>query len=367
MHEINVQYYAPRFKIKINGSEHEAEIAQTVLNLTIEQEINKTNSFSFEVQDDFLHTDGEGGALRGQFQWLGHDIFKYGNDVSIAMGYLNNLVTLLEGKIQKISAKFFEGGTPSFTVEGADSAYEFLTLPSETTVFTKKKHSEMVKEIAGKAKPSLRALVDDTTDIIPRQVKKGGQNYIDFLKDLAKANKGFEFQLSGRELIFQKAKKDQEAKFTLTWGKSLINFQPTLNTTQAITEVVVRAWDKSGKKKIEGRAKIGDEEKQEPGKTLASQVAKDIYGDVVKVVTDKPVRNEAEAKKEAKSILEKAGDGFVTGQGETLGIPDLCPGICISLDGLGEWFSGKYYVDKVTHKFDQNGYRSNFKARRNAI
>lgn len=367
MNEVDVGYYAPRFQITINGQVYEAEIAQTVLNVSVEQEVNKTNSFSFEVQDDFIHADGNGQSQDGKFQWLGTDIFKYGNEVSVAFGYLSNLKTLVEGKIQKIDAKFFEGNAPTFTVAGADKAYEFLTLPSETKVFNQKTHSQMVQEIATQTKPSLRALVDETNEVIPRKIKKGGETYLTFLMELVEANEGYEFALSGRDLIFQKKKKGQSPDIRLEWGKSLINFQPSLNTTQATTEVVVRAWDGAQKKMIEGRAKAGEEQAQEPGKKLASQIAQEIFGDVVTVVTDKPVRTEAEAKKEAKAILEKAGDSFITATGETVGLPDLLPGKCLDLQGLGAWFSGKYYVVKVTHKIDQNGYRSTFEAHRNAL
>jgi len=367
MHEIDLEYYAPRFQIVINGMLTQVAIAQSVLSVTVNQEVNKPNSFTFDVQDDLIHVGEDAQSLREQFQWLGHDLFKYGNDISIAMGYLNTLAPLMEGKIQKITAKFSDSSAPSFTIEGADRASESLTLPSDTKVFSQKTYSEMVREIAAGAKPNLRAIVDDTHEVIPRQVKKGGESYLKFLLGLAKANEGFEFALVGRDLLFRRAKKDQAAQIALAWGKNLMNFQTTLNTGQAITEVIVRAWDKAGKKMIEGRAGAGDEQIQEEGKRLASQVARDVYGDVVKVVTDKPVRNEAEAKKEAKAILDKAGDNLITARGETMGMPELQPGVCVELAGLGSWFSGKYYVNKVTHRFDQNGYRSNFEAKRNAI
>ena len=367
MKEVDVQYYAPRFQITINGQVYEAEIAQTVLSVSVQQEVNKTNSFSFEVQDDFIHVDDQGHGQDGKFQWLGTDIFKYGNEVTIALGYLNKLETLVEGRIQKIDAKFFEGNAPTFAVEGADSAYEFLTLPSETKVFNQKTHSQMVQEIAAEANPSLQATVDDTSEVFARKVKRGGKTYLEFLEELVAANEGYEFALSGRDLVFQKKKKSKVADIQLEWGKTLINFQPALNMAQATTEVVVRAWDGTNKTMIEGRARAGDEQTQEPGKKLSSQIAQEIYGDVVRVVTDKPVQTEAEAQQEARAILEEAGNSLITATGETVGIPQLLPGKCLELHGLGKWFSGKYYVEKVTHKIDQQGYRSTFEARRNAL
>ena len=352
----NIEFYAPRFKIEINSAELAAEVSHTIQNVEIVKELNKPNSFRFVVQDEF-----KGGA----FKWLGHDLFKYGNSVSIHMGYTNNMIKMLEGKIQKITADFIKGTAPTFTVDGADNPYTFLTTPSGPKVFRDKTDSAIVEEIAEMA--HLEAVVDATEEVAPRKTKKGGKSYLQFLEDLTAANKGYEFFLAERRLNFVKAKQDAKSLMTLTWGKELINFRPALNTTEPYTEVVVRAWDRSGKKLIEGRARAGEEQKQEEGKRLASQIAREIYGDVVKVFTNKPVRTVAEAQREAQKELDKASNNFITGSAETIGIPELQLRVCLSLDGLGDWFSGKYYIKKITHRIDQNGYRSLFEVRRNAL
>lgn len=352
----DISYYAPEFTIEINSQELYAEVSKTILSVSIEQELNKTNNFRFDVEDEFK---------AGNFRWLGHDLFKFGNEVVIHLGYVRNMYKLLEGKIQNISANFSSGIAPTFTVEGSDSAYDFLMEKSEPKVFREnKKHSDIAREIAQMA--NLEAVVDETEAVFPSKTKKGGKSYFEFLKDMAASN-AFEFYLSGRKLFFVEPQIDKEAILTLKWGEELINFRPTLNTAQAITEVVVRSWDRAGKKRIEARVKAGEETKQENGKELASQVARKIYGDVVKVITDRPVRSVSEARKVAKAELEKASDNFIKGSAETIGIPELKPAVCIKLEGLGDWFSGKYYIEKVTHRIDNGGYRTNFEARRNSV
>ena len=89
----DISYYAPEFIIEINSREIFAEISKTILSVNIDQELNKTNNFRFEVQDEFKG---------GRFQWLGHDLFKYGNNLSIQMGYVHNMHTMTEGKIHII-------------------------------------------------------------------------------------------------------------------------------------------------------------------------------------------------------------------------------------------------------------------------
>jgi phage protein D len=58
--------------------------------------------------------------------------------------------------------------------------------------------------------------------------------------------------------------------------------------------------------------------------------------------------------------LKQRAEQFLTGSGETLGVPDVVPGRNIELKGLGKKFSKTYYVQTATHRFDSNGYRTTF-------
>ena len=44
----------------------------------------------------------------------------------------------------------------------------------------------------------------------------------------------------------------------------------------------------------------------------------------------------------------------------------LLPGLPVAVDGLGDWLGGVYYVDRVSHRFDLNGYRQQIRLLRNA-
>jgi len=54
---------------------------------------------------------------------------------------------------------------------------------------------------------------------------------------------------------------------------------------------------------------------------------------------------------------------FVTARGTAEGLPTLRAGTRLSLNGLGPWFSNRYQVAEVWHRFDlQQGYRTDFVA-----
>jgi uncharacterized protein len=351
---LDISTYAPGFKVSINGSELEPAAAYSILNLKIEQELNKTNGFTFEVQDEFRE---------GRFHWLQTDLFHVANSVSISIGYPHKLMKMLDGKIKTVNGSFNTGCAPTFTVEGMDKAYDFLITPSETKVFREKHDSDTAREIARLA--DLEADVEATEAVVGVKTKAGGKSYLEFLQRLAKDN-NYEFFLAGRKLHFRKHKYD-DAVATLTWGRDLIRFEPQLNTTSAVTKVIVRGWDASGKKTIEGEATTGSETVQEGGKQTSSEMARALFGEVVKVITDRPVRTKDEAKKLAQSELETASNNLVQATVDTIGTPELVPGVCLQIDGFGSLFSGKYYVVKATHTINADGYRTSLTTRRNAL
>jgi phage protein D len=349
----NVSTFAPGFRIAINGSEIDPEVEHSILRLNVEQELNKTNAFSFEVQDEFR---------AGHFKWLEADLFRVSNRVTIAMGYTNNLITVLEGRIKNINASFRTGCLPIFTVEGTDTAYDFLTTPSDTEVFREKRDSDIVQKIGDRAQ--LTSDVDQTDPVTTVKVKQGGKSYLEFLGRLAAEN-GYEFLLAGRKLHF---KKDtyKDSVTTLSWGKDLIRFEPQFNTSTAVTQVIVRGWDSSGKKQIEGRAVAGDEDTHESEKRTASEIVKALFGEVIKVITDRPVRSVDEAKGLARSELNIASNNLIQATLDIIGIPELTPATCIDIRGFGTVFSGKYYITKATHTVSTDGYRTSLTVRRNA-
>lgn len=64
------------------------------------------------------------------------------------------------------------------------------------------------------------------------------------------------------------------------------------------------------------------------------------------------------------------GDWFVTGQGEIMGNAYghvLRPRATVTIRGVGEAYSGVYYVVHVTHSFSSMGYRQQFKVVRNGL
>ena len=85
-------------------------------------------------------------------------------------------------------------------------------------------------------------------------------------------------------------------------------------------------------------------------------------------MTNHPVSTQAEADQIAKARFNHAAMALVTGEGVCQGRTDLRAGKVIKLDGLGQRFSGQYYVSSALHRFSTHGeYLTRFTVQRNAV
>ena len=72
---------------------------------------------------------------------------------------------------------------------------------------------------------------------------------------------------------------------------------------------------------------------------------------------------QSEANERAQAALSEQAKKFLTGDGETIGLPEVRPDRNIELVSLGKAFSRTYYIEQATHKIDSNGYRTKFKVK----
>lgn len=357
---VDVSRYAPRFSVTVDNRALSAEATHMVRSVEVVHGLDKASSFGIEVQDEFLD---------GRFRWLdkGGDtagLFDFGNHVVVALGYAGGLETMCDGLVQTIAASFSEGLAPSFTVGGFDTAYDVMTEPRGSETYRDLRDSEIVERVAFAA--GLQAEAERTPVAHPVKTRPSGQSYLQFVQTLADDNR-YRFTFAGRRLVFAAQQVGDPPAMTLTWGRDLISFQPQIDMSDQLGEVVVRAWDPVGRRLIEERATAGEEPRQEPDRKLGSEIARDRKRSATKVISDRPVRSPLEARQLGLGELAQTSRRLVKGTGETVGLLELRPATHIALEGLGAWFNGKYHVTRVTHTVSDRGYRTRFEAERSAL
>jgi phage protein D len=138
-----------------------------------------------------------------------------------------------------------------------------------------------------------------------------------------------------------------------------------LSTISQVSEVLVQGWDAKTKKAITGRARSGDAVSKMDGRQLGASITESAFFATKNIIIDKPVFSEGEANQIARGKFNEMAIEFITGEGSAVGNGDIRAGKVIELLGLGQRFSGLYYVTSATHVIGSTGYATNFTVERN--
>jgi uncharacterized protein len=383
----NRDLYVPAFDIKIDGESLPDYAGKDVIDVRYSDSVDEIDSFEITVNNwdaerqDFKYT----GSTRDTTTERNR-LFDPGNKIEIWMGYFNpprrearedtGLQLMLVGLITKIAPNFPQSGQPTLKVSGQNALRELMTRQN-TRIYTNKRDSEIAQEVGRRGNfrignLQIPILVDDrakSEEPVREHVLQNNQYDIVFLLQRARRN-GYNLLLrqneTGRlpqQYLFFGPIGRARISYILEWGKSLIQFQPTLTTSRQVYSVTVNAWDAS-----RGRAiSVTVDRSQLPTRGLRDRRELDQieqgFRERSEVIVDRSFRNQAEARQYALGRLSENARDLVTGRGSTIGTPDLRAGSIIQIKKLGIIFDGRYVVKSSTHSINASGYITEFEAR----
>jgi phage protein D len=164
--------------------------------------------------------------------------------------------------------------------------------------------------------------------------------------------------------------------YVLEWGKSLVSFQPTLQTARQVNSVTVTGWNVQTKQPISKTATRADLLKKGE-KLIAPEdlaVQQNELSQKLEITVNRGFKNPDEAQQVAEKTLRQLAQGFVEAKGKTVGLPDLRAGSKVNIymypvDTMpppSDRFSGTYQVTSTTHTINEGGYTTEFTARMEA-
>jgi phage protein D len=347
------EYYAPDFRVRVDGEELAPETKGDVLQIAVTLDEKQPASFSVTV------SDWDDAALA--FKYSSTTTFDPGRKLSVELGYAGRLVRVVSGVVTSLSPRFPESGAPTLTVGGQDVMRQMANreLPAaERKLYRNKTDWEIAQEIA--ARWDLRAEVTRKGPRHPLVSQR--QNDAAFLAERAKRI-DFEFYVdadrsSGEQVLHFVERRDGRDStpiqvYRFDWGVNLMSFAPRLTTNDQVREVTVRGWDPDTKQPIVYTARASD---------LPSSAASARNGPAradrraVETIVDVPVFSLDEARNLAISRLMERANRFTQGSAQAIGLPDLRPGDNVDITGVGDRFSGRYHVTKVSHAIGGAGF-----------
>jgi phage protein D len=343
----------PTFKVLAGGSELPTESALDILEVRVSQYVEGASTFTV--------TFNNWNSEKQEFKLIDGDLLKEGTEIEVRAGYVDNLLSLIIGEVTALEPEFPAGEAPTLKVQGYDRLHRFRR-GRKTRSFASMKDSQIADKIARDL--GLRSQVDDTS-ITHDYVLQSNQTDIDFLLERARRI-NFEVAVKDKTLQFRKAANNKSKVVTLEYGMTLTSFHPRLSTMRQVSEVIVQGWNFKTKEAIVGKARKGDEISTMSGAKLGVQISEDAFSNTKTIVVNKPVFTEGEATQIAVGKFNEMIVDFITGEGTAIGNTSIRAGEVIEFKGLGQRFSGLYYITAATHIVDQKGYTVRFSVARNA-
>ncbi|WP_342315378.1 contractile injection system protein, VgrG/Pvc8 family [Lysobacter sp. FW306-1B-D06B] len=366
------EFYAPCFVVRLAGQELVRDLQVAVSQVEVDMVLGSAWHFTFTVVDAF---DPAAGAFRtGQG---GHDLlgqFAFGASIEVCMGYRDakSMPTVINGVITEVSTSFPDGGAPELIVSGYDPGF-LLTLGKNSDSWRNQTDGDVVRQIA--RFHNLDVVVDKTEERRP-QIEQNQESDWDFLKKLAQRNHveqdHFELyvDVEGRNrstLHFGGPRVKSDPVVHLEWGRGLLSFRPQANLAGQVAKVEVIGSDTARKTTFIGRASADLAGAR--AKTIAEHLGALVRAPGRQPVLRlrQPVFSQAEADQRAKAALGERTREFLTGEVESIGLPELRPDRTVKIDGIGTPFSKTYYIQQATHRIDGSGYRTRFRVRETAL
>jgi phage protein D len=383
--EFQQDFYVPAFKVIVNGQDLR-EIESDVISLTYSDKKNEIEHAELTINN----WDPDGKGPPGCWKYSDSTLLDPWQEIEIWMGYYNGgndtLRRMMVGEIVRMTPNFSQDGPATLSISALGVLNRFRRNQISKTYLQQKDSAIFQDIISIVGKQMLQTFSELTLATDPDEINRTLSNEqpiktltikqqyaINYL--LKRANEiNYEIsvdisqgQLGSQRTVtmhYRPACRADRAIYTLEWGKTLISFQPSLATTDQVSEVIVRCWNPQLKKKFEGRVTLEDLRTEciiDPSIDL--YLTQTPLSKKTEIITDQIVQSNAEALGAAKSHLRNIAQSIVVAKGRTIGVPDLQTGSVVQILGLGSRYSQQYVVEETTHTIGDGGYTTDFTCR----
>ncbi|NEQ32271.1 MAG: phage late control D family protein, partial [Leptolyngbya sp. SIO4C5] len=231
--------------LKINDEEAETELAENILQITVEESLHRPGLFTLVIRNDYQPGTDQDEPWRKVKQLEIGDTVSIGFDPSLTQaeeqsskksGQQQEDTPLIQGEITSVEAHFTERTQAPIIIRGYDVSHR-LHRGRYNRSFQNLTDSDAVEKIAKENGIDL-ATVDDSGE--PHDyLFQENQTNMEFLRE--RANRiGFELFIQDGKLNFRKP--DASDPFELVWLKDIRSFRVRLTSTEQVQEVEIMGF-----------------------------------------------------------------------------------------------------------------------------
>ena len=385
--------FAPDYSVSINGMQIPTTLNASITSITYDSGLDAADRVEVTIANTGLewlqnHINGLGfvplptpplvppGALNPP-----SGLFDMNNTVTVSLGYADQELTqVFDGEITGIEVTNQAGEMPTLTIVALDRLNRltqgsygrgFGPLPDALIAAILSAENLLIPAIDPTLAAASTAIAVLNIVFNGSGRKQKAQTDLELLKEIA-AFYDADFWVEGSTLYLSRFFKEYSPSVTLAWGESLLAFSPRVSTAGQyfgigvkftlreipLTFVVAVSWNFNTQSLAINVVPCGTE-----------AYLKSLIGQIDSLIS-LPISSPPDIVNSAMMITRKLRNALnnrLTATGSTVGDPAIVANAVVAFNGVGPDFSGNYRITHATHTIDGNGYRTNFKCRKEII
>lgn len=278
------------------------------------------------------------------------ELLVLGKEVELSLGYASHVQNIFKGFL----------AATGMVLDGEDGIFlEITALDVRRLMMTDNFHirehkitnySDAVRDIMKRYQKLCKVKIEDTDENLKEGLVYQNSSDYDFIvrEMIGSGRVDREFFVIADTAYFRKPRSVSAPVLTLGIGRGLTRFARFAEYESQ--EIQVAGFDHAAGKPVLGKAAV---------KAADSMV--DVLGSPgVRMITDPECGSSTQAEKRAKALASRLLAKRQKAQASSIGLPELIPGRFVRLDRVDSTMNQNYYITKVSHTYDQEGFRTDF-------
>jgi phage protein D len=295
---------------------------------------------------------GNWGQKPGQplgFQYFDRKKLDFGKKLKIKIAD----ETIFDGVITALEGIFPEGATSEVAIFAEDRLQD-LRMTRRTRTFSDVTDEDVFRQIAQDHSLSTELSVTGPTHEVLAQLN---QSDLAFLRDRARAT-GVEVWVDGSTLKAKPRASRRGQPVKLALGTELYEASALADLAEQRSSVSVSGWDPSSKDAISESADSAAVSAELGNDEGGGSILDSALGRRVESLAHRVPLSADEARSCAEAHYRDRARRFVVLRARAAADARLRAGTVVELSGMGDLFSGRYYLSEVRHIFDEKGLRT---------
>ena len=331
----------PVVKVKVNGIDVVSTMNLPVVEMKMTLSMDAASMVVLKIGDQY-------DLKSHSFQAKVKNEFSIGTVVEVEVGYKSSTLNLFKGFVAALGMEYSE--LPLIVVTLMDARRLMMLAGNQVVLHDVKNYSDVFHTIMSRYSRLCSTEVDPTSDNLVNPLSQIQDDYQFVTRELIGSGRADrEFFVLGKTAYFRKPHKEKTAIMTIEFGRELLALKTDEWYRDLNIEVV--GYDADQQTTVNGKASV-----------RTPVLMKKLIGNTPEYyVTDPSMDTVSKAKDKANSIADKLEYKAKTGQGMTIGIPEIVPGRYLSVKSMDkDLCDHKYYLKTVIHEINGTDYKTMF-------